>query len=255
MWSAKIDNTVAAVVLAAGRGTRLGATDKPKVMAEIGGRPLVAYTVETLRALGFPPERLCLVVGFRKETVQDYFGTTITYAVQNEQQGTAHAAWCGVRELPAQIQMVLILGGDDSAFYTPGTLLHFMEQHRRADATMSVLTTQRDRPDQLGRIIRNAAGTLVRIAEKEELAPEEQVITEVNTGTYLVDRQWVERVFPTLAPIGGLKEYGLPALVVSALLEGKTVQAVKLENPEEWFGVNTSEELAEADRRKRLGSS
>ena len=83
---------IAVVILAAGKGTRLNCTDKPKVMLEIGGRPIVYYVVEILKKIGFKKEQICLVVGFKKEQIQDYFKNTVSYAFQEDQLGTAHAA-------------------------------------------------------------------------------------------------------------------------------------------------------------------
>jgi len=75
-------NNVGAVILAAGRGTRLNCADEPKVMLPIGGRPIVSYIVDTLKKMGLHPEQICLVVGFKKEKVMEYFGDMVNYAMQ-----------------------------------------------------------------------------------------------------------------------------------------------------------------------------
>ena len=110
-------NNVGAVVLAAGRGTRLNCVDKPKVMCEIGGQPIASYIVATLKKCGFTPENIYLVVGFHQEKIREYFGDEVSYVTQEELKGTAHAAFTGMKKLPGNADTVLVLNGDDSAFY------------------------------------------------------------------------------------------------------------------------------------------
>jgi bifunctional N-acetylglucosamine-1-phosphate-uridyltransferase/glucosamine-1-phosphate-acetyltransferase GlmU-like protein len=90
---------VGAVILAAGKGTRLKCVDKPKVMLELNGRPMISYTVETLKKIPLTPTQICLVVGFCKEKVMDYFGDKVSYAEQAQQLGTAHAAYTGIKQI------------------------------------------------------------------------------------------------------------------------------------------------------------
>lgn len=240
------------VILSAGQGTRLGCTDMPKVMLPIGGRPIVSYTVEMLERAGAPKDRIVLVLGFQKEKVEAHFGGRVSYAVQDEQLGTAHAAYAGMKSLPSYVSTVCIMGGDDSAFYSAETLAHFAGMHALAGAALSVLTAQVENPEGLGRIIRDRQGGFTDILEKEELNDEQQKITEVNTGTYYVERSWFEEFFPSFEKIPGLGEYGMNEAITAAREQGKIIQAVPMKNPREWFGVNTPEELDEADRRKMV---
>ncbi|MFH0857488.1 MAG: NTP transferase domain-containing protein, partial [Candidatus Magasanikbacteria bacterium] len=102
---------IGVVILAAGRGTRLGCVDIPKVMMEIGEKPIVFYIVETLEKMGFSAEQICLVVGYQKEKVMEYFGKRVIYAFQEELLGTAHAAYTGIKMLPQYVEEVLVIGG------------------------------------------------------------------------------------------------------------------------------------------------
>src|SRR3990167_11089325 len=122
-------NNIGIVILAAGKGTRLGCTDKPKVMLDIGGKPMMSYIVSSLESLGVSSERIMAVVGFQRETIINYFGSRVNYAVQEEQLGTAHAAMVGAAALPETIETVCVLQGDDSAFLSPQTLNNFLETH------------------------------------------------------------------------------------------------------------------------------
>jgi bifunctional UDP-N-acetylglucosamine pyrophosphorylase/glucosamine-1-phosphate N-acetyltransferase len=168
-------NSWGVVILAAGQGKRLGCTDIPKVMCPIGGEPIVSYTVASLRELGFSKENIRLVVGFAHQKVRDYFGETLEYVLQAEQLGTAHAANLGIAALPEQCKNVLVMGGDDSAFYTPTTLATFINDHVTAARHLTLLSSEMSDPRSLGRIVRHADGR-VEIIEKELLTEEQKKI-------------------------------------------------------------------------------
>lgn len=240
---------IGAVVLSAGKGTRLKSVEIPKVMRQIGGRPMVDFTVETLEKMELKPEQICLVVGFQKEKIIEHFGSRVTYAVQSEQKGTAHAAFTGMIALPKNINQVLVMGGDDSAFYRPETLLDLIDRHIHAKAVLTLLTAHVSHPESLGRIVRLPNGE-VEIVEKELLTEEQKKLDEISTGTFVFDRAWFEEIFPTMPTMRKLGEYGLPTALAMAREQNKIYQVITLPNPDEWFGVNTLEELAEANKRK-----
>lgn len=239
---------IGVVILAAGKGTRLNCLDKPKVMLEIGGKPIVSYIVDTLKEIGFTKEQICLVVGFKKEKIVDYFEDNVSWTVQDQQLGTAHAAYTGIVSLPADIEQVLVLGGDDSAFYRGGTLLDFIQKHIENKCILSLLSAKLSNPDQLGRIVRGEKGT--EIIEKEYLTAEQKLIKEISTGTFVFDRRWFEDVFPRMPRLKKLNEYGLPTALAMARDEGKKFQVIKLVDVSEWHGVNTIEELKFSDKLK-----
>lgn len=237
------------VILAAGKGTRLDCVDKPKVMLEIGGRPIVSYIVETLKNMGFNQKQICLVVGFQKKKVKDYFQDQVSYVDQNEQLGTAHAAYLGIKNLSENIKQVLVLGGDDSAFYKKETLENFISNHLKNNCILSLLTAELDNPVGVGRIIRRSDGQ-VEIVEKEYLTEEQKKIKEISTGTFCFNRQWFEEIFPRMPKLRKLGEYGLPTALAMARNQGFKYQVVKLKDNSEWLGVNTMAELERADKLK-----
>lgn len=245
-----VNNDVGVVILAAGKGTRLNCTEIPKVMLEIGGRAIVSYIIQTLFGMGFAKDHISVVVGFQKEKVREYFGDSFIYAHQAEQLGTAHAAYVGMKALPQGVKDVLVIGGDDSAFYTQETLLDFIDQHKKFGAVLSLLTAEIENTPNVGRIVRHQDGT-VEIIEKEYLTEEQKKIKEISTGTFCFDRAWFEEMFTTMPKLRKLGEYGLPTAVAMAREKNLPIQFVKLENPDEWFGVNTPEELKIANTRKK----
>ena len=240
---------IAVVILAAGKGTRLGCTDIPKVMLDLKGTPLVGHSVKTIQSLGLSPKHIMLVVGYKKEKVQEYFGETVSYAHQVEQKGTAHAAYVGISALPDDVTDVLVMGGDDSAFYTKESLESFIKNHKESNSIVSLLTAHVDTPQQLGRIVRRENGE-IEIIEKEYLTPEQKLIDEISTGTFMFNRAWYQKIFPDMPQLRKLGEYGLPTALAMAREQGKKYQIVCLKDGKEWFGVNTPEQLEEAKRRK-----
>ena len=239
---------IGVVVLSAGKGTRLNCIDKPKVMLKIGGQPIVSYIVNTLKQIGFKKEQICLVVGFKKEIIKDFFKNEVSYVVQEELLGTAHAAYLGIKSLPSQIEQVLVLGGDDSAFYQSETLLNFLTQHLNNYCVLSLLSVEVENPFQLGRIVRQ--DHKIEIIEKEYLTEEQKLIKEISTGTFVFDRKWFEEIFPRMPQLRKLGEYGLPTALAMAHEEKQNVQVIKLSDSNQWHGVNNFEELNLADKLK-----
>lgn len=239
---------IGVVVLSAGKGTRLNCTDKPKVMLEIGRQPIISYIVNTLKQIGFKKEQICLVVGFKKEIIKDFFKNDVSYVVQEELLGTAHATYLGIKSFPKEIEQVLVLGGDDSAFYQTDTLLDFLKQHLNNNCVLSLLSAEVDNPFQLGRVIRH--DDKVEIIEKEYLTEEQKLINEISTGTFVFDRKWFEEIFPRMPKLRKLGEYGLPTAMAMAREEKQNFQVIKLNDPNQWHGVNNFEELNLADRLK-----
>lgn len=246
-----IDN-FGAVILAAGKGTRLGCEDIPKVMLPIGGKPMVSYIVDTLYKVGFKGGQICLVVGFYQDKVIDYFGGRVIYAYQEEQLGTAHAAYTGMKVLPENIKNVLVLNGDDSAFYRPATIDNLIQKHTAEGVMATLLSTEIDLSSfGYGRIVRQNDGS-IELIEKEYLTEDNRNITETSTGTFCFSREWYRHMFPNMPIMDRLGEYGLPTAFMMAQREGLAVQVVRLPDTWEWLGINTPEELAEADKRKKL---
>ena len=244
----KINNKhTAVVILAAGQGTRLNCEEIPKVMLELENKPMVEHTVDTLEQLGFDSNEINLVVGFQKDKVINHFKDRVSFAHQEEQKGTAHAANIGMQNLPDDIEHVLVLGGDDSAFYEPGSLEDFLHEHTKENLDLSLLSTKVDQPDQYGRVVRTDNGE-VEIIEKEYLTEKQKQINEISTGTFCLDRSWFETIFPDMPMMRKLGEYGLPTALAMARENGHNYQIVELDDSNEWIGVNTPEDLKQAKK-------
>jgi bifunctional UDP-N-acetylglucosamine pyrophosphorylase/glucosamine-1-phosphate N-acetyltransferase len=222
-------------------------------MLELHGKPMVDYTVNTLLKSGLSSKQIVLVVGYCKEKVQEYFADKVSFAIQKELKGTAHAAYTGMQALPPEIEDVLVMGGDDSAFYRPETLQKLINKHKESGAVVTLLSVNIENPDMYGRVVRHGDGK-IEIIEKEYVSGEQKNIHEVSTGTFCFKRKWFENMYPTMPVMRKLQEFVLPTAWAVARLEGSVQQVVTLEDSQEWFGVNTPDELFEARRRKSLNN-
>ncbi len=241
---------VGAIILAAGAGTRLNSgqpSEKPKVLYEIAGKPMVDYTLELLNQIGISEK--VMVVGYQEEMVRSYFGDKVKYASQPDRKGTAHAAKLGEEKLNPEVSHLLIIQGDDSAFYKKETIQKFIEQAEKYQ--IGFTTVRLDDPGQYGRVIRSNQGDVSAIVEKESLTETQKEINEVNAATYFVERGWFNQVYPTLKPSAvGKGELIMPDLISIAF--DHQLKVLGFEVPkEEWVGVNTPEELLVADKLKR----
>lgn len=245
------------IILAAGKGTRMNQgrpSPIPKALYPLKDKPMVSYILKTLSQIG--ASQPILVVGYKGEEVEKEFGKSCRYVYQRKRLGTGHAAKLAIdfirinsSILSAPISDLLILQGDDSAFYKPETLKKFIKNHQKNKAILSFLTTIIPRVQDFGRIIRNESGEVADILEKDELNGEQEKIEEVNCGGYLVDFNWLKINIKKLKKTYKGKEYPLPDIIKIALSQGKKVIAYKIDRSE-WMGINSLEQLYEAEKVK-----
>lgn len=230
---------LAVVVLAAGQGTRMK-SDRAKVLHELAGRPLLEWSLRAAEALS--PGRLVVVVGRDAGRVRERFRGRAVFAEQRERRGTGHAVLAAREALGDFRGEILVLYGD-----TPLLRAASLERLRRTRAGTGAALALLSSPEPLpGRVVRDAAGRVQRIVEVTDASPEELAIREGNTGVYLLD---ADDLFRWLGRLDDRNEQGelyLTDIVGFAVAEGRRVEAVRLEDPEEALGVNTRAELARA---------
>lgn len=241
---------IAAIVFAAGKGTRMGSFT-PKVLREIAGRPMISLTLENLRRSSF--REIVVVVGYKKDQlIKETVGAS-KFAYQEKTLGTADAVARGLSKIGKNINTVVALNGDDSAFYRPQTIKKIINSYYDNKAVVSFVSLVKKNPKGLGRVVRNKKGELVSIIEEKEANPKQKQIKEVNDGLYVFNKRWLKE------NIGKVKkstvgEYYIVDLIKLALKQNKKVNVFKLQNSDEWQGVNTEKQLKEANRKmlKRL---
>lgn len=237
---------VSAIILAAGKGTRMKSST-PKVLREICGRPMLAYTLENLRKAGIFD--ICVVVGFRKDIVMRRFGGSVAFAVQkNPKGGTADAAGAGLPLVSEKVKILVVVNGDDSAFYKPETITDIIKIHEERGRKLTFVSLIKDDPTGLGRVIRGKNGLITKIVEEKDATDTERKIKEVNDGLYVFDKKWFSENIGKVKK-GPQGEYYLIDLVKLAIDQGDRMATYTLPNDDQWHGVNTSEQLEEAEKK------
>ena len=243
----RLDDNMTAIVLAGGKGTRMN-SGLPKVLHKIAGRPMLSYTLNTLRKAGFG--KLILVVGYKSNKVIKTIGPTATYAYQPKQLGTGDAFAKGLKCLPAKLKEVVVLNGDDSAFYSPQTISDIVQRHKKSDAKITFVSLTKQDPFGLGRVIRDKNRKALGIVEEKNASSSEKKIKEVNIGFYVFNSEWARKNVEKIqkSPVG---EYYIVDLIKMAIKQGQRVEVYELKNKDEWVGVNTLGQLEEADKKMR----
>jgi bifunctional UDP-N-acetylglucosamine pyrophosphorylase/glucosamine-1-phosphate N-acetyltransferase len=228
-----------AVILAAGQGTRMR-SQLPKVLHPLAGQPMLVYVVEAAEAAG--ASDLVVVVGPGADQVRAVLGTRVRYATQEVPLGTGHAVRQAYPLLAPASERLLVLYGD-TPLLTADSLRALLAASR--EAAIALLTAEVDAPQAYGRIVRDAAGRVVRVVEEAD-AGAERGIREVNVGAYVFDAAWLGAHLPRLQPSRS-GEYYLTDLVALAAAEGQAIATVPLADPTEGLGVNDRCQLARAE--------
>jgi UDP-N-acetylmuramoyl-L-alanyl-D-glutamate--2,6-diaminopimelate ligase len=243
------NETVSAIVLAAGKGTRMK-SDKPKILHEICGRPMIAYSLANLRDSGVG--EIVAVLSFKRNLVRPRINGAVKIAVQeNPKGGTGDAAYAGLKKVSDKAEDVMILYGDDTAFYSPKTIKSVLELHKNEKAVITFITLIKEDPKGLGRILRDINGNVTGIIEEKDASDLERKINEVNDGLYVFDKKWLSVKLPQIHKSSVTGEVYLVELIKMAIEDGKKVIAKKLPDSSEWQGVNTPEELLKAEEKMR----
>jgi bifunctional UDP-N-acetylglucosamine pyrophosphorylase/glucosamine-1-phosphate N-acetyltransferase len=228
---------IAAIVLAAGQGTRMKSR-VAKVLHTLAGRPLLHFPLAAAEAL--EPERLITVVGRDAGAVQEAFAGRTQFVLQRELKGTGHAVLQTEAELEGYQGDVLVLYGD-SAVLRGESLRQMAELKADSGADLVLLSADSEVP---GIVVRNASGRLERIVEATDATPEELAIEERNTGVYLVGKDLLWKSLAQVDDGNAQGEIYLTSIVEILLSEGRHVEVMRLEDPAEGIGVNTRGDLA-----------
>ena len=237
---------VKAVVLAAGKGTRLqteGVT-LPKVMRLAAGRPLLAYVLDALSFL--PKEDIVLVVGYRREDVESAY-PEYTAALQAEQLGTGHAVQCAAPALEGFEGSVLVCCGD-MPLMKRETYESLCRTHEKEANVCTILSGISQEVLPYGRIIRNEKGDFERIVEDKDCTPEEKLVRELNAGVYLFRCAELFEALGHLRCDNAQGEYYLTDVPGWLLAHGGKVGVCPTCTPEEMLGVNTPAQLEQVER-------
>lgn len=233
----------AAVVLAAGAGTRMK-SEKPKVAHEVMGRPLVRWVIDA--AQGADVECIVAVVGHKAEQVIPLVEADARIAVQAQQRGTADAVMAAQGALADFDGSLVVLSGD-CPLITAQTIRSLVALREREEAAVVVLTMELDNPFGYGRIIRDADGQVERIVEQKDANEEEAAVRECNSGFYCFDARALFEALQKVDSNNAQGEFYLTDVLAICREAGRKVLALVTPDPSECLGVNTPEQLAEAE--------
>lgn len=245
---------LAAIILAAGKGTRMKSA-LPKVLHPVAGFPMLFYPVNALKEL--KAERIAVVIGHGAEAVKNSLSAEkVDFIVQEEQLGTGHAVMCAMKALSGFKGDCLILSGD-VPLISKGTIKGLIDIHNadgKKKPVLSLITTLLDDPKGYGRVMRDEHNAVMRIVEDKDCSPLQKKIREVNTGLYLISAQFLFDNIKKLKTENAQKEYYLPDLIELAVKEGHKVSALTHIDPDEVMGINNRVELAKANTimRRRI---
>ena len=236
-----------AVVLAAGQGTRMK-SKLYKVLHPVCGKPMVEHVIDHISSLNV--ERVVTVVGHGAELVKETLGNKSEYVLQEEQLGTAHAVQQAEPILSVLSGTTLVVCGD-TPLIRPETMQALLDQHASQNAKATILTAVTDDPTGYGRILRDEHGQVSQIVEQKDATSEQQLVKEINTGTYCFDNEALFEALKLVKNENAQGEFYLPDVIEILQKQGETVAAYVTENFDETLGVNDRFALSQAEELMR----
>ena len=235
---------VIAVILAAGKGTRM-VSNMGKLVHELCGQPLVKYVIDASINSGI--EKNIVIIGHDAEEVRKVLGEDFKYVVQEKQSGTAHAVMQASPLLKDFKGDVLILPGD-APFLEADTVKTLVNHHKMTGAAVTILTAVLPDPGSYGRIVRGQGGEVIKIVERRDARLKEIEIREVNSGVYCFDCQLLMELLPGVNRHNAQGEYYLTDVIGIMFGKNLPVETVVAQEPTIALGVNNRCELAQALR-------
>lgn len=242
-----------AIVLAAGKGTRME-SDKPKVLHEIFGKPLLEWAVKAVSGAGVP--RILVVVGHQAERVKEAFKgfNNLEWIDQHEQLGTAHAVKT-TRAYLGDFSGNIVILPSDAPLIRAETIKNLHEWHCKHGADCTILTAKLDNPKGYGRIFRDKEGKVIRIIEEIDAQTDERKINEVNSGIYCFNAKALFDALDSVKPVNKKGEYYLTDVIDILHTMGKRIETICISESSQIFGINTVKELAKIEGRAEINQT
>ena len=234
-----------AVILAAGRGTRMHSS-MAKALIELSGVALVEHVVRAVSASDL--KRPLVVVGFQAERVEEALEDQADFVHQEELKGTGHALLVAIQALPQETEQVVVLLAD-VPLVPPELIGTLTEAHQKSGAAATLVTAHVPDPSGYGRVVRGHDGQVVAVVEEKEADASIRQISEINTGIGIWRVAGLPSILQSL-PLRGQEQY-LTEAVAALVAKGESVRAVVAPDPELVLGINTRRGLAEAEARLR----
>jgi bifunctional UDP-N-acetylglucosamine pyrophosphorylase/glucosamine-1-phosphate N-acetyltransferase len=230
------------IILAAGRGTRMR-SETPKVLHKVCGKPVIDYVLDITKSLR--SLKTYVVVGYGAQKVRDALGNDVQFVRQDRLLGTADAVNRCAAPLKGYTGTLLVLCGDTPVL-SKDIVAALLRQHVRSKASATVLTAQMDDPRGYGRIVRSLQGQIMAIREQKDASDTEINIKEINVGVYCFNSKEIFEILKKVKLNAGKKEFYLTDAFELLLAQGKKIATFTTEDGAAGLGVNTREDLAQA---------
>lgn len=237
--------SVSAIVLAAGKGTRMK-SELPKVLHPIAGKPMVQHIIDTLGEVG--AAQINLIYGHGAEQLQTALAhNNLNWCIQAEQLGTGHAVMQAIPHIQDEDDVLILVG--DAPLIKAETLQSLIATKKEADLVL--LTVVLDDPTGMGRIVRD--GDQVKaIVEHKDASEAQRQIQEINTGIMIMGGADLKRWLGQLENNNAQQEYYLTDVIAMAAAENKVIKATQASSAVEVEGINNRVQLAKIERAYQL---
>lgn len=238
---------IKAVVLAAGKGTRMK-SDTPKVLHALGGRPIIEYVIKAVRSSGI--KEIVCVIGHKADNVKHFLkGTKVVK--QKRLLGSADALKSAAKALKSFTGDILVLCGD-IPLVTPETLKRLREEHAGEENSCTLLSAQMLNSTGYGRVVRDSMDRVIKIVEETEANPSEKSIKEINTGIYCFKKRDLFPLLNRIKNINKKSEYFLTDIISLMHTSGLKIGSLVINKGIETLGINSRIDLAIAEKELKM---
>ena len=236
-----MQNNVAAIILAAGLGTRMK-SDLAKVLHPILDQPMIRYVLAT--ASSIVADNIVVVVGHQADEVKRVCSQSpgIRFALQEKQMGTGHAVLSAMPQLADNVEDVIILCGD-VPLLKEKTVRLLLDDHRKNKRIVSLLAVEIDQPRGYGRVIIDDQRNLSRIVEEADATAAEKEVKLINSGIYCVDRRFLDESLAQITPDNAQGEFYLTDIIGIGYQANKKIGVMVGDDDMEVSGVNSIDDL------------
>ena len=246
-------NKTEILILAAGRGKRMKST-LPKVLVPLNGKPMIFYLLELVHALGV--KEVIVIIGYMKDMVRDAISNwskdhpslKITFAIQDEQNGTGHAVLNSKSSIRNLHNNLIVMLGDVPLVKKETLIDSITLMQNSPQLGAIILTTELTNPKGYGRILKNSNGSIIAIREEKDASVSEQLINEINTGIFLFNGFYLWEYISNINSNNTENEFYLTDIVSLFHKNNIPILAHKCSDSYQFMGANSQEQLAELEK-------
>lgn len=231
-----------AIILAAGKGTRMNDSETPKCACLLCGKPMVSYIIDACKEAGV--SEIVVVVGYKAEKIIALLPSDVEYVVQETQDGTGHATKCAEKYLRGKDGITIILPGD-MPLITSDMIKGIVRKHKKDKCALTIMTSVLVNPGAYGRIYREN-NNVKKIVEFKDCNEEQKKIKEINAGVYAVGNEILFNSLDLVKNDNNAHEYYLTD-IVQIISENNIVDSYVVKNDCHAIGINDVETLKKVE--------